>query len=136
MKRYWNQASSSNLATSVGVSLWIVATCCLASACRHEPIEDAVMPTPDCSSSPISFQRTIIPLLNQHCNNCHSSAIHLRGIILDDYQDVRSFALEGSLAGTVMQDGNYAPMPYNAPKLDSCVIAEIYNWVHEGAKDN
>jgi hypothetical protein len=67
---------------------------------------------------------------------CHSTSVQIHGIILDDYENVKIFAAEGSLYGAITRNGEYAPMPYDAPKLDICSIACIHNWIKEGMKNN
>lgn len=67
---------------------------------------------------------------------CHSTSSQVHGIILDDYENVKIFAAEGSLYGAIIRNGEYAPMPYDAPKLDGCSIASIHNWILEGMKNN
>lgn len=104
-------------------------------ACKHNPIAPIIQNMP-CDSTNISFKTDILPILNQHCNGCHGSTQQNQGIILDDYANIKIFALEGSLYGAIIQDGNYAPMPYAAPKLDSCSIAKINNWKKEGLLNN
>lgn len=112
------------------LTLWF-----LTSACKHDPL---VKPVSDniCDSTNLSFRKSVLPLLNKHCNSCHSSSVQTHGIILDNYEGVRIFALEGSLYGAITRNGEYAPMPYSAPKLDVCSIALIHNWIKEGIKDN
>ena len=117
---------------------WFIAfltLCILASACRHDPI---VQPVDEntCDSTNVSFTKSVLPILNKHCNSCHSSSVQTHGIILDHYESVRIFAIEGSLYGAIIRNGEYAPMPYSAAKLDVCSIALIHHWIKEGIKDN
>ena len=113
---------------------WLI-ICFIASACKHDPV---TLPADEssCDSTNISFKNSVLPVLNRHCGSCHSSGIQTHGIILDNYQDVRIFALEGSLYGAIIQNGDYAPMPYDAPKLDTCSSAMIHHWIMEGIKNN
>ena len=113
----------------------MITLCILASACRHDPV---VQPQNEnsCDSTNVSFEKSVLPILIRHCNGCHSSGVQTHGIILDKYEDVRIFALEGSLYGAILQNGDYAPMPYSASKLDNCSIAVIHNWISEGIKNN
>ena len=106
----------------------------LGTSCKHDPVV-----SPDkssCDSTNVSFQKSVLPILTSHCSSCHGSSIATHGIILDNYQNVKIFALEGSLYGAIIRNGEYAPMPYNAPKLDVCSIAIIHHWIIEGAKNN
>ena len=117
---------------------WFIAfltLCFFASACHHDPVVQPVNEN-TCDSTNVSFTKSVMPILNKHCNSCHGSIVQTHGIILDKYESVRIFALEGSLYGAIIQNGEYAPMPYNAPKLDVCSIALIHNWIKEGIKDN
>lgn len=124
-----------NLITLVLIVFCLVPALFLTGSCRHELLPGQTE-VDLCDSTNVSFQKTVLPLLIQNCSRCHSSSIHTHDIILDDYPHVRAFAKEGSLYGSVLQNGEYAPMPYDAPKLDDCTIAIIRNWVKEGIKDN
>jgi len=115
--------------------LGFLTLCFLASSCRHDVIIQP-MNENTCDSTNVSFKKSVMPILNKHCNSCHGSNIQTHGIILDNYEGVRIFALEGSLYGAIIQNGDYAPMPYSAAKLDVCSIALIHNWIKEGIKDN
>ena len=123
------------LKTLPGWFIQMIILCLLASACRHDPIVQPVSEN-SCDSTNVSFAKSVLPILNKHCNSCHSSVVQTHGIILDNYETIRIFALEGSLYGAIIQNGDYAPMPYSASKLDDCSIASIHNWIREGMKDN
>jgi hypothetical protein len=105
----------------------------MAAACRHKP---NVQPEPVCDSTNVSFKNTVQPILYRNCTSCHSTEVHTHGIILDNYENVRIFAAEGSLYGAILRNGEYAPMPYNAAKLDVCSISTIHHWIIEGMKNN
>ena len=119
-------------------SLSLISTCILLllpglSACKHDP---PVVPSNSCDSVNVSFTRTVLPILLANCSSCHSSTAQTHGIILDNYENVRIFAAEGSLYGAITRNGEYAPMPYNAPKLDACSISRIHNWILDGMQNN
>jgi len=106
----------------------------LESGCKHDPL---IYPaSTSCDSTNVSFKKSVLPLLIKHCSTCHGSAVQTHGIILDNYENVKIFALEGSLYGAIIQNGDYAPMPYNSARLDACSISTIHHWILEGIKNN
>ncbi len=113
----------------------LILSCLLALSCRHKPV---IQPDINnaCDTTNVSFRKSVQPILNRNCGSCHSSGDPAHGIILDNYKSVRIFAAEGSLYGAITRNGEYAPMPYDAPKLDVCSIATIHHWIIEGMKDN
>lgn len=89
-----------------------------------------------CDSSDIRFSSRIVPILEQHCNSCHSSAFPSGGVNTDRYEGVKAIALNGKLVGSVSHDGTASPMPLGRPKLSQCQISAIITWVREGSKND
>lgn len=105
----------------------------LLSACTYQNYEkiNPEKAVVDCDTAKVvSYAAHIVPLLDKHCNACHSTKgalISGGGVILDTYDDVTN-------AGKSLYKvtwGNYK-MPKNAAKLDSCDIYLLKSWVDKG----
>ncbi len=92
-----------------------------------------------CDTSGVTFSSSVQPVLQQYCLSCHgnNTASSLGGNIkLEEYQDVKLRADDGSLLGTVSHESGYSPMPRGASKLDHCTISIIRIWVNSNSPDN
>lgn len=89
-----------------------------------------------CDTMAVSFAQEVMPVFNQQCNVCHSSAAQLGSVVLDNYDDVIIVVESGQLLGAINHETGYSPMPKDGPKLDDCTLAQINAWVHQGAPNN
>lgn len=84
----------------------------------------------------VSFAGDILPLLDTHCNACHSASGG-SGLNLTAYDDVAESALEGSLIGRLkLPESNIQLMPQGGPPLPECDIALFEAWANNGAPNN
>ena len=116
-----------------GVFALFVASMVVFSACSSDS-EDEV--EPDCDLDNVTYSGTIAPIMETHCNTCHSGANPSAGIVTADYDGLVEVALDGSLVGSVNHDPDYSAMPQGQPKLDECPREQIAAWVNDGAEDN
>jgi len=84
----------------------------------------------------LNLAETIAPIMETHCNSCHSGANPSAGIVTADYEGLREVAMDGSLVGAVNHDPDYSAMPQGQPQLDECPREQIAAWVDDGAQDN
>lgn len=89
-----------------------------------------------CNSEETSFSANIFPLIQDQCLGCHQPTNALGDINLSDYAHVRTFAANGLLMGSIKHDAGYDAMPPTGNKMTDCQIAQIQNWISEGAQDN
>lgn len=106
-------------------------------ACKHDPDEFTPVdpPGPDpadsCDSVNVSFNQSVIPILQEYCYGCHSQPNPSGGLDLTNYQILELTALNGSLVGSVTHTGGFSPMPKNGVQLSECQIAVIRKWVSD-----
>jgi hypothetical protein len=55
---------------------------------------------------------------------------------LETWADVKIYADNGSLLGSITHQGGYSPMPKGSAKLEDCPIAVIQKWIEMGAPNN
>lgn len=103
------------------------------SACSSDS-EDEV--EPDCDLDNVTYSETIAPIMETHCNSCHSGASPSADIVTADYEGLREVAMDGSLVGSVNHDPEYSAMPQGQPRLNECPREQIAAWVDDGAPDN
>lgn len=90
-----------------------------------------------CDSVSVSFAGDVVPILQNKCVGCHTTATSTNGYVsLSGFTDVELVAGTGQLVGAITHDPSYAAMPDGGPKLNACEIAKIKNWVSEGTLNN
>lgn len=115
----------------------------LLAGCTRMAVDQMLPPLPVqnnttvCDTTNVTWTNTVQPIINANCvTGCHNNVDLSGGIDLTVYTNVAAFANEGSLVGTIVQDGSYTPMPYNEPKMDQCAIDQIRIWVEAGYPQN
>ena len=95
-------------------------------------------PPVNCDSSHIKYATDVTPILKSNCYSCHGkdSTTGSAGILLEGYSNLQPFASDGSLKGAITHASGYQGMPYLKPKLDSCTINKILDWISEAAPNN
>lgn len=89
-----------------------------------------------CEDSLVSFQNSILPMMNTSCNSCHSGSSPSSNVRLDNYADVKIYAANGSLMGVINHSSGFSPMPIGKPKWNECRIFTLQKWIDEGMLNN
>lgn len=87
----------------------------------------------DCDTSAVTYNASIAPVLASNCISCHGGAFPSAGIRLDNYTDVRTYALNGRLYGAIAHHAEFVAMPRGSTKLSACTIAKSRIWITGGA---
>ena len=90
-----------------------------------------------CDTTIVTFSGSIVPLLSNSCNSCHSNSTAAgfgNNIRLEAHADV--VANINGLVGSIKQTGAYSPMPKNGGKLSDCSILVVDIWVRDGMLNN
>ncbi len=119
----------------------LILTYCLAG-CYYDS-EEALLGKPGevtpCDTTVTNFSAQVKPILLSNCYSCHSNA-HAAGsgsgIRLQDYPDVKFFADNGKLVGTIQHTSGYYAMPLNGGQLTPCEINTIKLWIKRGTLNN
>ena len=96
------------------------------------------MPPGPCETiTAISYAGDILPLLDNHCNGCHSGGAPSAGLDLT----VHSSAAESALAGILLERlrlpaTNIRMMPLGGQPLPECDIVLFESWASAGAPQN
>ncbi|HRY31492.1 MAG TPA: hypothetical protein P5531_00830 [Bacteroidales bacterium] len=84
-----------------------------------------------CDTVNVTFSGTILPIMNQYCVKCHSTASPSAGISLDNYAGVSAVAATGQLWGSVSWTGNFSAMPQGENQLSPCNLSKIRAWLNK-----
>ena len=83
---------------------------------------------PLCDTLNLSYEETIMPLLQDYCVACHNAGSAAAGYDYSDYDGVLVSVADGSLLGTIVGETGYSPMPPGT-SLDGCAIEKIKAWI-------
>lgn len=86
-----------------------------------------------CPTSPASFQSNVGALISSKCEGCHSGSTPDGGVLLTNYEEIRTQALFGTLYDAIAHNGNAVNMPYNSGQLPQCEIDLILEWIENDA---
>lgn len=97
--------------------------------------------TGNCDTTNVGFSSNIQVILQNNCLGCHSGTAPQGQVDLSTYTNVKVYADNGRLFGSVNHDSGYTQMPYDGtndgtPKLDQCKILTIKAWINQGALNN
>lgn len=104
----------------------------LFSGCYYDVEEELYPNNGICDTNNVTYVLTIAPILNQHCNSCHSGAAPIGNIDLSNYANVKLNAENGALYGSISHNPNWSQMPQGGNKLDDCTILKVKTWIDQG----
>lgn len=104
-------------------------------SCYYD-VEEEIYPKTDCNTDNITYSVNIVAVLQSNCYVCHSQAANLGGITLEGYNNLKTYVDNGRFLGAIRHEAGYSPMPQGAPQLLDCQIAQIEQWILDGAPNN
>ena len=121
---------------SIIILLVLSATITLLQSCTKESEQELRWSVIYCEDSLVSFNTSILPMMNTSCNSCHSGSSPSSNVRLDNYNDVKNYAANGSLMGVINHSSGFSPMPIGKPKWNECRIFTLQKWIDEGMQNN
>lgn len=88
-----------------------------------------------CDTTKITYAAAVQPLMQTYCTGCHNAASAGGGIDLSTYAQVKTYAANGRLLGSISYATGYSPMPKGS-KMQDCQITQIRKWIEAGALNN
>jgi hypothetical protein len=85
-----------------------------------------------CDTVSISYDKTIVPILQNNCTSCHGGTTISGNVDLSTYTGVATVIKNGKLYGAVTHTTGYIPMPSSSQKLSDCNILQIKKWIVAG----
>ncbi len=105
------------------------------SGCYYDK-EATLYPNAVCDSTNVTYSLKIAPIIQEHCLSCHAQSSSLGGgVVLEGYDNLKSYANGGLLVGTISYAIGFTAMPASG-KMSDCNIALIKKWVDAGAPNN
>lgn len=89
-----------------------------------------------CETENVSYQAEIVPIMQNNCLVCHSTAAGLGNIRLQRYTDLISYIPGGVLMGSIRHDSGFKPMPQNGSRINDCDIEKLEAWIESGFPEN
>lgn len=105
------------------------------NACYYD-VEEVLYGGNGCDSVNVTYGLSVLPILQTHCYLCHDKDAAFGGIVLDEYQGVKTLVDNGLFWGVIQHSPGFAQMPKDRPKLNQCNIAIIERWLLDGAPNN
>jgi mono/diheme cytochrome c family protein len=105
----------------------------LGPSCYNDK-EDALYPFQKCDTTHVTYSQIVSYILITNCLSCHSSANPQGNVTLDSWAAVKVYVTNGKLIPSIDHTGPY-PMPKGGSMLP-CSIAQIQQWVSDGAQNN
>lgn len=88
----------------------------------------------ECDTTAYTYSAGVGPILEKYCNGCHNDNNTQGKVKLLTYDQVLLSVDNGSLLGTIKQDGYELMPPGNA--MPECQITIIENWIKNGAPND
>jgi len=106
------------------------------SGCYYDKESELYPAATGCDTTNVTYSNTITPLMTDHCNVCHSTAVASGGIVTDNFNSLKIIAANGKLWGAVDHQQGYSPMPKSSGKLSDCNLSKIKKWIDAGSPNN
>ncbi len=90
----------------------------------------------ECTATTATFQVDIVPMMLAHCNQCHRNDRQDGNVNLEGYNNIKTYADDGSLYGTTNHDPGYSVMPTSGIKIPFCEIEKMRLWIEAGSLNN
>jgi hypothetical protein len=114
-------------------ALIVAISALLLAHCTYKNEEELYGIPNGCDTTQVRYTTRIIPLLQNNCYACHSTASNVAGLPFDSYESLRPLALNGRLVASINSETNPMPTTGLMPLCDRQVIE---SWVKAGAPDN
>lgn len=107
------------------------------TACYYDKEEDLYpYDQGNCDTGNVSYTLHIKPLLDNSCVSCHQVSNPSGGVLLDSYNQVKTYAENGRLYGSLNHESGFVAMPLGGGKINSCSLLQVKAWIDNGSLDN
>lgn len=89
-----------------------------------------------CDTTKFTYAAAVQPIMQTSCIGCHSAASAGGGIDLSTYAQVKTYALNGRLFGSINHNPGYSAMPKGIAAMPSCQVLQIKKWIDAGSLNN
>ena len=106
------------------------------SACYYDVEEELYPGVIPCDSSNVTYAAKVLPIITFNCFGCHSASVASGNVILEGHSNLKTYADNGRLIGSITHAPGFSPMPKGGNKLSECDINIIQAWITSGAANN
>jgi uncharacterized membrane protein len=104
------------------------------SSCTNDNEEDLYPTTQQCDTTNVSFAATILPIVQNQCQTCHSGAAPNGNFRLESYEDISAGA--NKIYGRTSLPADDPMIMPPGQKLDDCSIGQIKKWIEDETPNN
>ncbi len=119
--------------------LILIISTSIISSCYYDKEDllygNSTAPCTDTTSN-ISYNQYVVPLLRQYCYNCHTGSFPSGGILMGTYVTDKAIGQNGRLYGSINHSPGFSPMPQGMSKFTTCQVANIKKWIDAGMPNN
>ena len=90
----------------------------------------------NCDTSNATYSGKVLTIIQNNCYSCHTGSAPSGNVNLQGYANLKTFADNGKLIGTITHSSGFSPMPFGGNKLSNCDIATIQTWINNGTLNN
>lgn len=107
-------------------------------SCYYDNKEDVYQFFEDatCDTTAVSHINDIVPIMDQYCLVCHNDVQADGNVNLSGYDNLKIYAENGSLYGSVIHQAGYSPMPSAGQLIPQCDQDKIKAWIDNGMLNN
>ena len=100
--------------------------------------EDLLYPqTGTCDTTNSTYSAVVQPALQTYgCIGCHSGSAPSGNILLNTYDNVKTYVLNGKFYGSINHSAGFSAMPQGGNKMNACAVNKIKAWIDAGALNN
>jgi hypothetical protein len=90
----------------------------------------------DTTAAVVKFSNYILPLVNKHCNGCHTNAATGGNILLRNYAEIKASVNTGKFYGSIAWQTGFSKMPKSTNQLSACDVNKVNAWIKRGAPND
>lgn len=106
------------------------------SACYYDKEDELYPVAGGCDTSNVTYAAAIAPLMQTHCNACHSAGAGSGNVVTATYEGLKTIDTDGRLYGSVSHASGFSPMPKGGNQLPDCDLKKIKAWINAGSPNN
>lgn len=107
----------------------------LLSGCYYDNAQDLYPAPVTCDPGTVTYSGKVLTIIQSNCYSCHGGGSTLGNVNLDGYGNLKTYADNGKLVGTIEHRTGFSPMPQGG-KLNDCDISVIKKWISDGTQNN
>jgi hypothetical protein len=118
------------------IAIFIISSFVMAG-CYYDKEELLYPQSGNCDTANSTYSTVVQPALQTYgCLGCHSGPAPSGNVLLNTYANVKSYAQNNKLYGSITHSSGFSPMPQGGNKMNACLINKIKAWIDAGSLNN